>query len=214
MLQIRRFTAAATALLPIAGALLALSGASTQAQGACDAADISVLPAPIAPWKGVPLRVIVASEKSTDGEMSLVAPNGSVAAKANGIQGGPPYVWYAEVASPAAGTWHATVTSSRCGTVTRDIIVRDTPAPPLAGSPGVVWPVRAAWTRSTENLYAAWIEKLFDAPLDAEPSWANLRLVLRDKSRNMLFNYLGLGEDEIATPISPDCADLVYFLRA
>ncbi len=146
MLQIRRFAAAATALLPIAGALLIFSGANAKAQGACDAADITVLPAPIAPWKGVPLRVIVAAEKPTDGELSLIAPNGSVAARANGIQGGPPYVWYAEAASPAAGTWHATLTSSRCGTVTRDITVRDAPAPPPAGSPTAVWPVRAAWT--------------------------------------------------------------------
>jgi hypothetical protein len=214
MLRIRQFAAAATALLPLASALLILSGASARAQGACDANDVSVLPAPLAPWKGAPLRVIFASEKPTDGELSLIAPNGSVAAKANGITGGPPYVWFAEVASPAAGTWHATLTSSRCGTVTRDITVRDTPAPPPAGSPTAVWPVHAAWNRSTENLYSAWIEKMFDAPLDAEPSWANLRLVLRDKSRNMLFNYLGLGEDEVATPISPDCADLVYFLRA
>jgi hypothetical protein len=216
MLQIRRITATLAAMLPLAGAFLVFSGANAMAQGgACDeAADIAVLPAPIAPWKGAPLRVIVAAEKPIQGELSLVAPNGSVAAKGVAMGGGPPYVWYAEVASPAVGTWHAALASSQCGTITRDIAVRDTPAPPLAGSPSAVWPVRAAWTRATENLYSAWIEKMFDAPLDAEPSWPNLRAVLHDKSRNMLFNYLGLGEDEIATPISPDCADLVYFMRA
>src|ERR1700722_17146931 len=216
MLQIRRITAALAAMLPLAGAILVFSGANAVAQGgACDeAADIAVLPAPIAPWKGAPLRVIVAAEKPIQGELSLVAPNGSVAAKGVAMGGGPPYVWYAEVASPAVGTWHAALASFQCGTITRDIAVRDAPAPPLAGSPSAVWPVRAAWTRATENLYSAWIEKMFDAPLDAEPSWPNLRAVLHDKSRNMLFNYLGLGEDEIATPISPDCADLVYFMRA
>jgi hypothetical protein len=216
MLQIHRITATLAAMLPLAGAVLVFSGANAMAQGSsCDeAADIVVLPAPIAPWKGAPLRVIVAAEKPIQGELSLVAPNSSVAAKGVAMGGGPPYVWYAEVAAPAVGTWHATLTSSQCGTITRDIAVRDTPAPPPAGSPSAVWPVRAAWTRATENLYSAWIEKMFDAPLDAGPSWPNLRAVLHDKSRNMLFNYLGLGEDEIATPISPDCADLVYFMRA
>jgi hypothetical protein len=30
----------------------------------------------------------------------------------------------------------------------------------------------------------------------------------------MLFNYLGLGEDNILKGLRPDCADFVYFLRA
>ena len=63
--------------------------------------------------------------------------------------------------------------------------------------------MRNAWNRATENLYSAWIEKMFDAPLDAELSWPTLHDVLRDKSRNMLFNYLGLGEDEIGDLVPP-----------
>jgi hypothetical protein len=38
--------------------------------------------------------------------------------------------------------------------------------------------------------------------------------VLRDKSRNVLFNHLGLREDEKGLVIQPDCADVPYFLRA
>jgi hypothetical protein len=34
------------------------------------------------------------------------------------------------------------------------------------------------------------------------------------RSRNFLFNYLGLGEDELKLIYRPDCADLPYFLRA
>ena len=63
-------------------------------------------------------------------------------------------------------------------------------------------------------MYSAWIEKLFDAPLDAAPSWKALHEVLRDRSRNLLFNHLGLREDEVAMVLRPDCADFVYFLRA
>jgi len=39
---------------------------------------------------------------------------------------------------------------------------------------------------ATEKSYSAWIEKLFDAPIDAAPSWKALHEVLRDKSRNVL----------------------------
>ena len=122
------------------------------------------------------------------------------------------------MASPAAGTWHATLTlngaPAECGKLTREIAVRETkPAPPGATA-GSLWPLRASWNRATENLFSAWIEKLFDAPLDKEPSWPALYNVLRDKSRNMLFNSLGLGEDEIPMALKPDCTDMVYYLRA
>ena len=38
--------------------------------------------------------------------------------------------------------------------------------------------------------------------------------MLRDQSRNFLFNYLGRGEDNAKSGLRPDCADFVYFLRA
>ena len=52
---------------------------------------------------------MVAAEKPLDGALSLVAPDGSVAATSPTRHGGPPYFWFAEVAAPAAGTWHATL---------------------------------------------------------------------------------------------------------
>jgi len=74
--------------------------------------------------------------------------------------------------------------------------------------------VRNSWNRGNENLYSAWIETLFEAPLDEAPSWKALHEVLRDSKRNVLFNYLGAREDEKGLVIRPDCADLPYFLRA
>jgi len=220
----RPFAAAVTALLLIAGAFFVLlfSVVGSQAQGpsgACeDAAELAVLPSPIAPWKGAPLRVIFAAEKPLEGELSLIAPNGSVAAKSTERHGGPPYFWFAEVPSPAAGTWHAKLTrghaSAECSTITREIVVRGAEPPRPRATSGSVWPLRNTWNRATENLYSAWIEKLFDAPLDAAPSWPALHVVLRDRSRNFLFNHLGLGEDQMGLVIRPDCADLPYFLRA
>ena len=194
---------------------------AARAQGAAgcdDAAQVAVLSSPIAPWKGAPLRVIFAAEKPLDGEFALVGPDGNVAAKSRSRYGGPPYFWFAEVAAPVAGTWRATLTRDRapvgCGAIAREISVRDGEPPRPRAAAGSVWPLRNTWNRATENLYSAWIEKLFDAPLDAEPSWPALYNVLRDRSRNVLFNYLGLGEDEIPMTLRPDCADLVYFLRA
>jgi len=215
-----RFAFAATAALLVAAASAGLTASPARAQAqtpanACnDANDITVLPAPFAPWKGMPLRVLVAAEKPLDGELSLIAPDGKVAASSHDRFDGPPYSWYAEVASPTPGVWHAKLTgASGCAAITRDITVRETPAAPPQATGGAVWPIRNSWNRETENLYSAWIEKLFDAPLDAEPSWKALHEVLRDRSRNMLFDYLGLREDD-SLVLRPDCAKMPYQLRA
>jgi hypothetical protein len=164
------------------------------------------------------LRVLFAAEKPLSGELSLIAPDGKVAAKSRERLGGPPYSWIVEVAAPAPGTWQVTLTRDNapieCRTITREIAVRkDAPAAPRSTSASV-WPLRNVWNRETENLYSAWIEKLFDAPLDATLSWPALHEVLRDKSRNVLFDHLGLREDSMKMVIKPDCADLPYFLRA
>ena len=216
----RRLAAVATAFLLISAAFIVLlfSGVDARAGGlfgTCpDAGDLAVLPSPLSPWRGAPLHVVFAAEKPVEGELSLIAPDGSVAARSRGRYGGPPYFWFAEVASPAAGTWHAQLAPAGCSAITREIAVSDAPPPRPRTTPASTWPLRNSWNRATENLYSAWIEKLFDAPLDAEPSWPALYNVLRDRSRNFLFNYLGAGEDEVAMTLRPDCADLVYFLRA
>ena len=98
--------------------------------------------------------------------------------------------------------------------ITREINVRRNQPPAPRATRGIVWPLRDAWNRGTENLYSAWVEKLFDAPLDEELSWPALHEALRDRSRNFLFNHLGLREDQKGLIIRPDCADLPYFLRA
>jgi hypothetical protein len=131
----RQFAAsAATASLLIAGAFFGFlcSVVDARAEGSpsiCeDAAEIAVLPSPIAPWKGAPLRVLFVAEKPLDGELSLIAPDGSVAAHSRHRHGGPPYFWFAEVALPAAGTWHAKLARDRapaeCSTIMREIAVR------------------------------------------------------------------------------------------
>ena len=221
MLRSGRFAAAAASVL-LASAFFVVTRsdarAATTAAG-CQDAEVAVLAAPIAPWKGAPLRVLVAAEQALDGEFTLIAPDGSVAAKTHERHGGPPYFWIAEVAAPAAGTWQASLlrggAPDACRTITREIVVSaQKPPPGPRVAPGSVWPIRNTWNRATENLFSAWIEKLFDAPLDTEPSWKAWHEVLRDQSRNLLFNYLGVGEDNLTINLRPDCADFAYFLRA
>lgn len=223
MFPARHFAVAVTAALLIPGTVCAAffpSAAQAQSSvGSCEAsAGIAVLPSPIVPWKGAPLRVIFTAEKPVQGKVSLIAPDGSVAVTLQERRGGPPYFWIAEVASPTPGTWRVQLArdnaSGECATITRDIAVRADQPPKPSATAGSLWPIRNGWDRGMENLYSAWIEKLFDSPLEAPPSWAALHEVIRDRSRNMLFNYLGLGEDETKLVLKPDCADMPYFLRA
>lgn len=191
---------------------------SKLAAGECAAIDgFAVLATPMSPWKGAPLRVVVVAEDAVEGELALYGPDGSVAMKAPGRRGGPPYFWLGDVAQPAVGRWQAklTLTSEKagCKVLAHFVNVRRASAGGPGSSAKSVWPIRADWNRETENLYSAWIEALFDAPLDESPSWPALHEVLRDRSRNVLFNHLGLGEDERGLIIKPDCADLPYFLR-
>ncbi|HXZ46376.1 MAG TPA: hypothetical protein VEH02_06580, partial [Pseudolabrys sp.] len=141
-----RHSTVAKASVLLAGAFFALvfpieNSRAKSPPGACEnGADLAVLTAPFAPWKGAPLRVIFAAENSSEGELSLIAPDGHVAARSREQSGGPPYFWFSEVASPAVGTWRATLARSGCGTVTREIAVRGEKSAPMSAVPGTVWP--------------------------------------------------------------------------
>jgi len=162
--------------------------------------------------------VMVVAEKPIEGALSLIAPDGKVAVKSTDRHEGPPYSWFAEVAAPAAGTWRATLEgehgSADCSPVTRDIAVSARKPEPVRIPAGSIWQVRNSWNSTNEALFSAWIEKLFDAPPDQDLNWKVWYEVLRDPSRNFLYNYLGRNEDHTQTGLRPDCADFVYFLRA
>ena len=159
---------------------------------------------------------MVVSEKPVEGVLSLIAPDGSVAAKSSDRHGAPPYSWFAEVATPAAGTWHATLARDGAPAAMRrtTIVVSARKPEPVRTPSGSFWQVRNSWNSTNEALFSAWIEKLFDAPPDQDLNWKVWYEVLRDRSRNFLFNYLGRDEDNVQNGLRPDCADFVYFLRA
>ena len=223
MFHRRHFAAArATLLLALSLPLLVIAAFPAAAKDHADRceepAKAAVLVSPLSPWNGTSLRVLFTFEQPLQGELSLISPDGQVALKTRERRGGPPYFWFAEIAKPAPGTWRATLEAdggaASCQKITREIIVGRAAKPAPQGSGKSVWPVRASWNRQTENLYSAWIEALFDAPLADAPSWPALHDVLRDPSRNILFDHLGLSEDRKKLVIQPDCADLPYFLRA
>ena len=142
-----------------------------------------------APWSGAPLRVMVVTEKPVAGTLSLIAPDGSVVVKSADRHDGPPYSWFAEVALPAAGTWHAKLDrDGGCGPVTHDIAVSARKPEGVRFPAGSIWQVRNGWNATNEALFSAWVEKLFDAPPDQDLNWKVWYEVLRDQSRNFLFN--------------------------
>jgi hypothetical protein len=82
---------------------------------------------------------------------------------------------------------------------------------------GVLWKTEQGWGNETEALYSAWINALFQDAVEGS-SWNSLHEVMQDREHNLLYNHLGLQEDDPAqtphTIMEPDCADNPFFLRA
>jgi len=155
----RRFAAAAVALALITS--LKPSSAAAASDACANQAQVTVLPSPLSPWNGAPLRIMAIAEKPLAGTLSLIAPDGSVAVKSSDRHEGPPYSWFAEIANPAAGTWRAVLEggakSADCSPVSRDITVAARKPEPLHIAPGSIWQVRNSWNSTSEALFSAWV---------------------------------------------------------
>ncbi|UJP05689.1 MAG: hypothetical protein LZF61_01555 [Nitrosomonas sp.] len=118
-------------------------------------------------------------------------------------RGGPPWSLIAQ--------WHTTNDESYRMLLQRDgqvIACREFSAS------AALTPLRLqTWDLASEAFYAAWIEELFGAPPEESFSFPSLEPLLRNRDRNFLHNYLGKNEDH-RLPLTPDCADLPYTLRA
>jgi hypothetical protein len=195
------------------------SAAAAPAPAACgDPGDVLVFASPEHPVAGHTVRIVAVTDRLVDGRLAVSGPGGAALVTAATRQGGPPYAWIARLDAPPAGSLHATLerdpACSAAPLATQDVTIGTRPGP-VPGTPRTaLWFTRGQWSPSYENLYSAWIEHLFDAPLDAQPSWNALHEVLRDPDRNFLLDHLGAAEDEQGVVVRPDCADLPYFLRA
>lgn len=207
----------------LAAALVCLAGPplARAAEPPCrESDDTRIWLSPLAPTAGAPLRVLVVSESLRTGTVQVTLPGGTPKTLSTVPGGGPPFSFYADLTVPSAGTVRVELVQTGGKSVCRRISVAArgravTPARPEG--PGA-WRATQAWTRTMESFFSAWVEHMFDAPVDASLGFPSLAPALHDPARNFLWGYLGLHEDDPknrAIPRAvPDCADLPYYLRA
>ncbi len=177
-----------------------------------DSEQVAMLLSPRRPHPGQMLRVVVtASVDLGSVGITLTGPEGQTVRPPLRRVGGPPFGYLAELASPRPGQWTARLGDGNRIKACEQVTVRNAGAQRQAAG-GHVWVPRARWTEGTENLYATWVEQLFDYPLD-DRTWPDLQTLLGHQANNVLYNHLGQDEDA-ALALGPDCADLPYFLRA
>jgi hypothetical protein len=150
-----------------------------------------------------------------DVRIMIAGPDGILRPLKNRKGGGPPFWQAAEFRIPGPGRYTLAVMRDGRKAGEEALVV---PAPARAEKrDGGVWPSATGWTRDWENLYSAWLDALF-ADADERASWRALHEVMRDPARNLLYDRLGLGEDDGAGPnaveMTPDCADNPFYLRA
>jgi hypothetical protein len=163
-----------------------------------------------------PLRVLAAFETAfRDVRISVGGPDGPLAPLRVRRGGGPPFWQAAEFRLPGPGRYTLVVTRDGRKEGEESLTV---PSPALPEEKGRgVWESTSGWTRGWEDLYSAWLDALF-ADADERASWGALHEVMREPGRNLLFDHLGLGEDDGSGPnaieMTPDCADNPFYLRA
>ncbi len=194
------------------GLALVLAPLRSHARNACpESTEVVIWAAPRVPIVEQPLRVLAIARTGPPGAVAITGPDGKRMDVEVVSRGGPPWSLAATVGTPGRGAYRIEV--RREGTLLGCRLVDVAAAGerrPAARGP-------AGWDATTEALYSAWIEALFDTPPEEPLSLPALHEVLRDPERNFLHDYLGLGEDEAgprALTLTPDCADLPYVLRA
>jgi hypothetical protein len=168
---------------------------------------------PRTPQQGSVLRAIAVTEDDPGAAtLWLYDPDGKLVPGDVHSLGGPPYTRWLAQPAPSPGRWTALLGNAD-GTLACKRIRVTAPLRREAAPSTVAWDSRWSWELDTENLWSAFVEQLFDYPLDDERTWTNLHDLLRDPTRNLLYGHLGLEEDN-ALELIPDCADLPYALRA
>ncbi|MCB9735877.1 MAG: hypothetical protein H6745_25095 [Deltaproteobacteria bacterium] len=196
-------------------------GVDVAALASCeDSLDVAIFQSPRRPDARAPMRVMIVSDQDLGAGVTVVevAPDGAQREVAAEAFGGPPWGWVVIDAKPTVGTHRYALVAGGAVRACQDVEVRKSAGGGRAHTPGeAAWDDYIKWERDTENLYSLWVERLFLAPLEEDISWNPLHDVLRDPSRNLLYDHLGLDEDaggKKGLKLAPDCADFPYFLRA
>ncbi len=173
--------------------------------------DCAVLISPKTIGPGESFRVLAASEKPDEQAiLKAEGPSGLLPVLMQRKGGGPPYWWTAEFTARRAGTYRIWLEHDTSRLTEKSFSVSKNNH--VRNPSSVIWQTESTWTRQFENLYSAWIERLFQ---DAEEgqTWNPLHQVTRDAEANLLHNHLGLKEDNTLI-LDPDCADNPFFFRA
>ena len=198
--------------LELSGAAKLRPAAPVEKPESCkDGGGVAIYYSPKRPTPKGQVRIIATSQEDPGPvELTLVSPDGERVVPSVRRLGGPPFAYVATVESPRAGNWHALLGDGRRVLACEPVRVRRGKV--KTERIAEVWPVRRRWTGDAENLYAAWVEHLFDVK-EENVTWKSLHELTRNPERNLLYDHLRLGEDK-GLRLQPDCADLPYLLRA
>lgn len=198
----------------LAGVAKPRPASAPKAADSCKVQDgFEIFYSPQRPNAKQPLRVMLTSVRDPlPGRLILEAPDGSRVEPSLRKLGLGPHTLVGQIDAPMVGKYTALFGDGERVEACRRIRVGGG-KPRHSDSSTMAWTPRLQWGEDTENLFSAFVESLFDYPLSEDVSWTNLHTVLRDESRNLLFNHYSRGE-ESKLRMKPDCADLPYFLRA
>jgi len=158
---------------------------------------------PLSPQAGQPVKIMAVSTDSPLSELILMDAQDQPIALSTRQRGGPPWSLIANLENLDDGPYRIIANRNQQQAGCLSIVIGKSA---IQEKPG-------AWNLATEAFYSAWIEELFGAPPEENLSFSSLEPVLRNNERNFLHNYLGFNEDS-NLPLTPDCADLPYTLRA
>lgn len=171
-----------------------------------------IFSSPNEPHKGQKTRLMITRPRyDSPASLKLFGPNDQVLVPQLTRLGGPPYTYYSAPLELSEGTWRAAYGEGEDLHACTHIKVH--PRPQTTQISKSFWDPQEEWSPHTETLYAAFIERLFQYPLDEDRSWTNLQDLLNVQEMNLLFDHLSSGE-EARLQLQPDCADLPYTLRA
>ncbi|NUO48680.1 MAG: hypothetical protein HOV80_07475, partial [Polyangiaceae bacterium] len=209
---------AAVSAAPSAPPLAASAAAAKVGPKCAQGKEGSIAISPEAPAPDKPLRVMLTTHESA-GTLGIVVvePGGSPTNATTEERLGPPRSAFASVGAPKEGKTRIIATRGDEVVACRDVEVKERQGVDRRAHGQKPWRVVRGWDAAAEDLYSAWIEKLFDVDETKSLSVPSLHELTRDANRNFLFDHLGLGEDAPSPEglrLDPDCADLPYTLRA
>lgn len=175
-------------------------------------ASAHIVTTPKTPVRGQPLRVIAVLPTGS-ATLQLWDEHGEpLQIKKERELGGPPFGRVVDIET-TVGSMITAVVGQDGNVVHCKQIALAARAPAAPQSSQFVWEAERGWKPVDDALWSLFVEALFDYPPDDTQTWTNLHDLVSDKDRNILYNHLGVGEEEHLT-LEPDCADLPYQLRA